>query len=229
MRSRIDAVYRNALLAVAAGSSLAYVLVHILPKLAEKQESLMAGVDPGVLGFLEHHVYIMAMAGLVIYYAVQRVAGGCAEQGNYRSPVVYRLAQICTICGYGAYSLLIGYLMADLPRTDFSFHLLITVAMAAHFLVSDHGLWHHWPNAYDRGIKWVLSIALLAGWAIGVLTEVSSDVIALWFSFLAGGMLIMTIREELPSDYSWPFWPFLAGVVAYTGLVLVIEQMRSVL
>lgn len=102
---------------------------------------------------------------------------------------------------------------------------LITLAMAPHFVISDHGLRHQWPNAYDRGIRWVLTIALLAGWALGVWIPVSSEVIALSFAFLAGGMLIITIREELPKEESGSFWAFLLGVAAYTALLLVIEQM----
>ncbi len=59
---RVNAAFHSAVLMAAAGSSLAYVLVHILPKLADKQEILLSSIEPGVLGYLEHHVYLMAMA-----------------------------------------------------------------------------------------------------------------------------------------------------------------------
>lgn len=222
---RIDGVSRSALLMAAAGTTLAFVLVYILPKLAEKQESLLASVDSGVLGFLEHHVYLMAMAGLVVYYAIARMAVHGAEAGNSRSRALYRATLIAKVSGYCGYSLLIGYLFVHRLRPELFSLVLITLAMAPHFVISDHGLRHQWPNAYDRGIRWVLTIALLAGWALGVWTQVSSEVIALSFAFLAGGMLIITIREELPKEESGSFWAFLLGVAAYTALLLVIEQM----
>ncbi len=64
---RVPAVPRNALLAAGAGASLSYVLMRILPKLAEKQDDLISSVDTGVRGFLEHHAYLVAMVGLVAY------------------------------------------------------------------------------------------------------------------------------------------------------------------
>jgi len=64
---RIRVATRHALLSAGAGASLAYVLMRILPKLAEKQESLLASTDLGMRGFLEHHAYLIAMVGLVVY------------------------------------------------------------------------------------------------------------------------------------------------------------------
>ncbi len=222
---RVNAAFQSAVLMAAAGSSLAYVLVHIVPKLADKQEILLSGVEPGVLGYLEHHVYLMAMAGLVLYYAFSRIAVRGADGETPASRIQRRAALISTVTGYAAYSLLIGYLVVHRLRPEFFSLVLITTAMITHFVISDHGLRHQWPEAYDRMIRWVLAIALVAGWALGAATEISPQAIATWFAFLAGGMLIITIREELPSEQSGSFWAFLVGVVAYTGLLLVIEQM----
>ena len=222
---RIDTFVRRGLLWAGAGASLAYVLVYILPKLAEKQEILLASVEPGMLGFLEHHVYLMAMTGLVVHYAFTRVAAYGAERRSSHSWAPLRGALISTIIAYGAYNVLIGYLIVHRLRPEFFSLVLITLGMATHFVISDHNLRHHWPEIYERVIKWVLAIALLTGWALGVWTEISVEVISLWFAFLAGGMLIITIREELPSEEDGSFLAFLVGVVAYTALILLYEQM----
>ena len=66
----------------------------------------------------------------------------------------------------------------------------------------------------------------LAGrWAIGVLVKISSNTVALWFAFLAGLMLITTIGEKLSIEARGSFWPFLAGVMTFTTLLLILEQM----
>jgi len=65
---------------------------------------------------------------------------------------------------------------------------------------------------------------VLAGWAIGVWRDVSPNVVALLYAFLAGLMLISTIREKLSTDESGSFWPFLAGVFLFTVLLLLLEQ-----
>ena len=110
---RLSVATRNALLSAGAGASLAYVLLRILPKLAEKQESLLASADTGLRGFLEHHVYLVAMIGLVLYHRLSLIAshGPGTEGGATTSP--YRAALTVTLVGYGAYSALIGYLIVN--------------------------------------------------------------------------------------------------------------------
>ena len=222
---RVPAVPRNALLAAGAGASLSYVLMRILPKLAEKQDDLISSVDTGVRGFLEHHAYMVAMVGVVAYYGISRLAAYGPERPTSVSPHRYRVALISTTVGYGAYSLLIGYLIAKRLHLGLFSVVLITVGMGTLFLVSDHSLAKRWGDAYDGLIRWALTVALLAGWAIGVWFEVSSNIVALWYAFLAGMMLITTIGEKLSFKESGSFWSFLAGVVTFTALLLILEQM----
>jgi hypothetical protein len=226
---RLGATTRNALLSAGAGASLAYVLLRILPKLAEKQEDLLASADTGLRGFLEHHAYIVAMVGLVAYYGLSRVAAFGADAENASADRANdRGALIGTTVGHAAYSVLIGYLIVNRLHFGLFSLLLITLGMGTLFLVSDHGLFKKWPDAYESGIRWVLSIALLAGWAMGVLIEVSPNVVALWYAFLAGVMLMITIGEKLAIQQVGSFWPFLAGVVVFTALLLILERMPQV-
>ena len=216
---------RNALLAAGAGASLSYVLMRILPKLAEKQDDLMSSVDTGIRGFLEHHAYLVAMIGLVIYYGISRVGPHGTDGSTSISPLRYRVALTSTTIAYGAYSLLIAYLIVNRLHLELFSMALITIGMGTLFLVSDHSLRKTWGDAYDRMIRWVLTTALLAGWALGVWVEVSSNVIALWYAFLAGLMLITTIGEKLSIRESGSFWSFLAGVVTFTAFLLILEQI----
>ena len=40
-------------------------------------------------------------------------------------------------------------------------------------------------------------------------------------------MLIIAISEELPTPEHGHFWPFLAGAIAYTALLLLLERMTK--
>ena len=225
---RLEVGARNALLSAGAGASLAYCMLRILPKLAEKQDSFMASADTGLRGFLEHHAYLAAMVGLVVFYGVSRVATYGARGPNATSPLRYQGAVAATIAGYCAYSALIGYLIVNRLHLGLFSMGLIIFGMAALFLVSGHSLRKTWPEAYERWIKWLLSLSLLAGWAVGVLVEVSTNVVALWFAFLAGVMLITTIGEKMSIEERGSFWPFLAGVGFFTALLLILEQLPQV-
>jgi hypothetical protein len=167
------------------------------------------------------------MVGLVVYYGISRVAAYGSEGANSSSPLRNRAALISTIVGYSAYSFLIGYLIVTRHDLGLFSVPLITIGMGTLFLVTDYGLRKKWPDAYDRWIRWALTIALLGGWAVGIWVEVSSNVVALWYAFLAGVMLITTIGEKLSIEENGSFWPFLAGVVAFTVLLLILEQMQQ--
>lgn len=221
---RIDVDVRRSLLAAGAGASLAYVLLRILPKLAEKQETLLASADTGLRGFLEHHAYLVAMIGLVTYYGVSRVVAVGAKNNALQQPQRYRVALVATIASHAAYSILISYLIVNRLHLELFSITLITLGMGTLFLVSDHGLSSKWPDDYDRWMKWLLALSLLVGWVVGISIEVSPNIVVLWYAFLAGVMLIITIGEKLSIEGAGSFWPFLAGVAAFTLLLLVLEQ-----
>ena len=225
--SRLGSAARNAVLSAGAGASLAYVLMSILPKLAEKQDSLTRSVDTGLRGFLEHHVYLVAMAGLVAYYGIARVAAYGSEEASAASPSRYRAVLTVAVVGNSAYGMLIGYLIVNRLKLGLFSLILICLGMGTLFLVTDHSLREKWTAAYDSWIRWVLASALVAGWVLGVWVEVTDNVVALWFAFLAGLMLITTIKEKVSIDEGGSFWYFLAGVVVFTVLLLLFEQMPA--
>ncbi len=200
----------SAWLSLSGGAAVAYVFAHLLPKLAQKQEALLNASDSGLYGFLEHHAYLVALAGFVVYYGIGRAA-------------VFAKTHVLSVqvAGFAGYSLLIGYLVAD--SSGLVALALITLAMILHFLGMDHGLLHKYVALYDRVIRWLLALSILVGWTIGVSTNISDTTVALWLAFLAGGIIINVIEEELPSERHGRFWPFLAGVMVFTILVLAIE------
>jgi hypothetical protein len=127
------------------------------------------------------------------------------------------------VVGFAAYNVLCGYLAVHPPTPGLIPLGFFTLALALHFLSTDHGLRHHNVAVYDRVIGPVLAASTFVGWGYGMVTQISDRTVALWFAFLAGGIIINVIKEELPYEQHSRFWPFLAGVMAYTALVLVVE------
>src|SRR5829696_9732612 len=62
---------RSRWLSAAGGVSVAYVFVHLLPDLADEQETIREATDEN-LSFLEYHVYLVALVGLVAFYGLER-------------------------------------------------------------------------------------------------------------------------------------------------------------
>ena len=121
------------------------------------------------------------------------------------------------------FNLVIGYLL--LHREDPSLEGLLTysVAMAMHFFVSDQSLRVEFRPAYDRAGRWLLAAAPIAGWALGVRVDVAPMVVSVLFAFLAGGIVLIVLKEELPGERESNFAAFAFGTACYALLLLAAE------
>jgi len=209
---------RSRLLSAAAGSSMAYVFVYVLPKLSRAQSVLLASDATGPWSYLEHHAYLVALVGFLIYYGIDLAAAGATVDTDRWLGGRAIAAQAL---GFAAYSALVGYLIAG--SGSWGALTTITVAMALHFFAADHGLHHKFAELFDRQVRWLLGAAVLAGWAIGRLWRVTPEAEALWFSFLAGCIIINAVWEELPQHGESHYGAFVGGAAAYAGVALAIE------
>ena len=66
-------VSRRGLLSFAAGISVAYVFVHVLPALSRGKEIQVRSAATFPLLFPEYSVYIWAMAGFLVFYGLERL------------------------------------------------------------------------------------------------------------------------------------------------------------
>ncbi len=220
--SFLEVMPRSSWLSAAGGISVAYVFVHLLPDLAEEQETIREAAGES-FSFLEYHVYLVALVGLAVFYGLERSArvsrrrrrstGGEDATGTS----VFWLH----VASFAAYNALIGYLLLHREEPGFQSLILFAFAMGVHFVVNDYGLRAHHKSAYDRTGRWVLAAGILLGWAAGLFFEVSEAAIAVLFGFLAGGVIMNVLKEELPDERESRFWAFALGAAAYAVILLV--------
>jgi hypothetical protein len=217
----LKAVPRSRWLSLGSGVSVAYVFVHILPELSNAQETIQ-GVVGGSLAFLEHHVYLVALIGLAVFYGLERVAtvsrlrSQRAGKGDVTEAEVFWLH----IGSFAVYNALIGYLLLHREESGIQNLLFYSFAMALHFVVNDHGLRENHKEVYNRIGRWILAAAIIVGWVIGQGTEINEAALALLFSFLAGGIVLNVLKEELPEDRQSKFWAFSLGAAIYSALLV---------
>lgn len=212
----IEYVPRSTWLSVAGGVSVAYVFVHLLPELAESADALAAAIE--VERFAEHAAWLLALAGLALFYAVEVAARGSRNRHpeNTTSPAVFWFS----ITTYAAYNGLIGYLLHEREETGLSTLILFTVAMALHFLINDFGLREHHQKRYERFGRWVLVAFIVLGVAVGWASDVPESVRGALLAFIGGGVILNVLKEELPREAESRFPAFATGVVAYAALLL---------
>lgn len=218
----LDQIPRSRWLSMAGGVSVAYVFIHLLPDLNEQQLIIR---QTGILGFLEHHVYLIALMGLAVFYGLERLVKqsqkqhpdpSLSETQETVNPGVFWLH----IISFSFYNGLIGYLLLHRESADLKSLLLFFIAMALHFVVNDFGLRQDHKRTYHNVGRWILAGAIIAGWAIGQATEISEAALALLFAFLAGGIILNVLKEELPEERQSRFWAFAVGAIAYSAILL---------
>ena len=208
----LDRTPRSIWLSIAGGVSVAYVFVHLLPELARLQREHFGELA------VEAFIYLFALAGLVAYYGLEQLAkrhGG--GHGRSTPAGVFWLH----LGSFALYNFLIGYLLDEQARHEgMSGMTLYAGAMALHFVVNDRALYRHHGALYTRQGRWVLSAAVLAGWAAGLWIEIALEWVAALIALLAGSVVLNVIKEELPQERESRFWAFVLGAGAYAALLV---------
>src|SRR4029077_5962351 len=88
-------------------------------------------------------------------------------------------------------------------------------AMAIHFLIADHGLATKLGLAYAPRGRWLLAASVLVGWSIAVAMPLSEAVVARLFAVLVGGVVMASLRAELPEQEHGRFWPFCLSAIVF--------------
>jgi len=211
----------------AVGVALAYVFMDIFPHLAKMQDKLDHTVGGSIYGFLTHNIYLIGLTGFSIYLGIilmvmkVRNSGAAAEINFMRAPAAVTVEWFSLV----AYNFLIGYLLSEQATHRPEPAVIFALAMAIHFVGFDSIMCAHFPILYDRPMRFLLATGVYAGWITGVVIEISDESLALWYSFLAGGIVVVATVYELPQIRSRrQYGSFLLGTVVFTALVLTLEQ-----
>lgn len=214
---------RSRFLSVAGGISVAYVFLHLLPELGVFQEELQGELENSSLQFLENHIYVVAMAGLVIFYALeQSVKNSKRNNKNEEEPAATSGIFWIHIITFALYNGVIGYLLVREDYEDPWGMALFFVAMGVHFMTNDKGMRATHQEDYDRYGRWLLVAAILIGWGIGVFVEVHEWMISVLIALLAGGVILNVLKEELPEERESSLLAFCGGLISYSILLLLL-------
>lgn len=208
---------RSIWLSIAGGVSVAYVFLHVLPKLGEHGESLGE-----LVGFVDHPAHLVALLGLGTFYGLERAAIASSRDGNHREATAPGIFWV-HVTSFGAYNAIIGYLLLR-EAGNLVGLALYAVAMALHFLVNDVSLQNHHKARYDHLGRWILATAVLVGWGLGVIVTVDEVWLSMSLAFLAGGIVMNVLKEELPEDRGSRFWAFAMGLSGYAVLLVFAAQ-----
>ncbi|MFW8593291.1 hypothetical protein [Cribrihabitans neustonicus] len=216
----LDGIPRSRWLSIAGGVAVAYVFVHLLPELAEHQKALAEhdGALAGAAKALERLVYVLALAGLAVFYGLERLVQ-TSKAGRERTEA---RAFWVHIGAFALYNFLVGYFLLHREDPGLQSLGLYVVAMGLHFVTNDFGMHDDHRELYDHKGRFVLAGAVLAGWFMGVASDIPEPWLIGIFSFLAGSVVLNVLKEELPEERQSSFGAFAAGAAGYSALLLVV-------
>jgi hypothetical protein len=205
-----------------AGVSVAYVFVDVLPDLAVRHEAFVKASGEGLL-FAEQRIYLAALLGFVIFYGLEHMVltsrtRGRLHAGDGAGDVVYWLE----VAGFAAYSWVIGYLLVERAMAGGLALALYTLAMAFHFHLVDHSMREEHGRAYERVGRWILAASVPTGWAVGTSPHMPEALLSRLFALVVGGVVITSMKAELPREGEGRFWPFVLGATGYALLLLAV-------
>jgi hypothetical protein len=215
----------RAVLSLGAGATASYVFVRMLPELDEARMAFVAASAGRALPAPELRVYTAALLGFILFYGLENLVAWSRQRPEpedsgraWSSPVF-----LMHVGGFALYAWLVTYLMvrgiSDTPLPI----ALYAIAMGLHFIGVDHSLLREHGAAYMRVGRFVLSGAVLAGWSVAIMTELSRPAIITMLGLISGGVVMNSMNMELPTEKDGRFWPFVTGAAAYTALLLLIR------
>lgn len=206
---------------VAAGTALAYVFTYLLPKLAVIQQEIVEFQGP-LSGFLRQQAYLLALIGLVTLFAVDKAAGRIPRE----TKLEWTRGLLLQGGIYGLYSVQLGYLLASARQPDLATYVLAAAILGAHLMGMDHHIAHRHPLAFSAVLRWVFAACCIVGWAIGAFGEGFKYPVMLSNAFVAGGIVVIAIREELREQHS-RLAPFFAAVAFAAAGIITLQLWQS--
>jgi len=210
---RLDRITHGRFLSAGGGVAISYVFIDLLPKLAKSDlvvRQALASVFP--FSYFERHVYIMALLGFLLFFAV----------GQSRSLLHGKARFWLTIASYALFNFLVGYAVVDKDNPEVQPLLLFTIAIGLHYFTNDFSLSEDHGKVYSKLGKWLLIASLFLGWLAGSLFTLSETAIALVSAFIGGGVIMNVTRHELPKENPHSLASFLLFAFLYTCLLLTI-------
>ena len=215
-------------LSFAAGISVAYTFVHVLPALGAIQDLQTEHPTGFYRLFPEYSVYLWTMAGFLIFSGLETMAvrsrshpatSPTHDEGlSPWQPWVH-------IGGFALYAWVLTYFMVWTGKGFLAVG-LFAVAMGVHLIPITCGLREHYQAVYHRRGAFLLALGSLAGWVCGVTLSIPRPILFNMVAIVAGGVIVNTAIAELPKEKEGKFGYFLTGALVYTAVLLTLSHFE---
>ena len=217
-------------LSFAAGVSLAYTFVHVLPALHAIREFQTRSLSKSMV-FPEHGVYLWTMVGFLVFFGLEKLAGTPqapqadgdhgAQGGHHTSRRPW-----LQIGGFALYVWILAYMMVWTGKNGLTLG-LFALAMGLHLFTVASNLRSTCRGTYHPRGALLLAFASLAGWGAAATLEIPVAWVLNLVAFVMGGVVVNAAIAELPSEREGRYGYFLVGALSYTALLLTLSRLET--
>jgi len=205
-----EGLTRHKVVSFAAGISIAYLFLRLLP------ETYKAAVH------LKEWVFFFLLAGFAVFHVVEK---NTYKHAN-RARLMKELKEIHSIAFF-IYYFVVGVVVEDLLKISILEGILFTVPVGFHAALSTASLSEiHGDMRESAWVKIVLSISTLSGIVFALLMPVPSLVNNVLVSIIAGAILYIVVKEFLPEREKGQPLFFAIGLIAFSAFNIAILLLK---
>lgn len=219
---------RRRFLSFAAGISVAYIFVHVLPMLQTIREIGMKSPSEFKMLFPEYSVYLWTMAGFLVFYGIETMVASPRQSPENCAGDDYGSAHWLPwvhIGGFAMYTWILTYMMVWTGKGTFAL-CLFAVAMGMHIFTITCNLSSHYHAMYDRRGAFLLALASFVGWVSAQALDIPRPILLDLVAFVSGGVVVNAAIAELPKEKEGRYWSFVTGAMVYTVLLLILSHFE---
>lgn len=216
---RIRGIEGKRFTSFAGGVAIAYVFLHMLPELVEKNADIgnVLGRFVTLTPLLDLAIFFLALIGFNLFYGLELLVVSASSSNR----VIQRRSYFLQLFMFGLNNFLISYTMPLRVQANLGYALIFSVTMMLHFTLVDRSFSRHFIQMFSLSSRIFLGFCLIFGWFIAVVTEpINVFLVALLIAFLAGSILFTAFREELPMEKGTSYIAFTIGMLLITILLL---------
>lgn len=218
---------RSRFISFSGGFVVSYVFLHLLPGLAESQDSLGALLEKTyrVTPLMDLIIYFVGLLGMLLFFGLSHWAHTQKlRHPDEKSPEFY-----VNISSMILLNVLIAYTMPLRMQVGEAYSYLFTLVMAFHLIVVDKTMERRFPVRFRLLGRHLLALSLLVGWLWAVWNEPDGALtVVLLNAFLGGSVLMNVFRNQIPSaEQEFSFASFVAGSFLGSLLLGMLAYVQS--
>lgn len=223
---KLSAIPRSKWLSIAGGISVTYIFLQSFPELQEFQREITHEDIHSLPGIDNLEIYFIALLGLTFFYGLENKTKKSVESERRPDPgkKEENIGMFWIhISSFAIYNFIIAYLLLHMEEISQLKMITYTIAMSFHFIVTDHSLEDHFETSYKKKGRWLLVTALFLGWFTSIWMKIPEIYLGIIFAFIAGGIIMNVLKEELPRERESNLLAFCLGVFLYSLLLFVVK------